>query len=59
MNHAFVVPRYGVEIVGGAEMAARMLAEREAEIAMLRAEVRRLAQPSPGAGESLGSQPSP
>ncbi len=28
MNHAFVVPRYGLDIVGGAEMAARMLAER-------------------------------
>lgn len=28
MHHAFVVPRYGVDIVGGAESASRMLAER-------------------------------
>ncbi|MHB8440210.1 MAG: glycosyltransferase family 4 protein [Acidimicrobiales bacterium] len=28
MRYAFVVPRYGVEVVGGAEYGARMLAER-------------------------------
>ncbi len=28
MKFAFVTPRYGEEIVGGAEMAARMIAER-------------------------------
>lgn len=28
MKLAFVVPRYGVEVVGGAELGARMLAER-------------------------------
>jgi glycosyltransferase involved in cell wall biosynthesis len=28
VNLAFVVPRYGEEVVGGAELAARMLAER-------------------------------
>ena len=28
MKVAFVVPRYGVEVLGGAEYAARMLAER-------------------------------
>lgn len=28
VNLAFVVPRYGVEVVGGAELGARMLAER-------------------------------
>ena len=28
MKYAFVVPRYGLEVVGGAELGARMLAER-------------------------------
>jgi hypothetical protein len=28
VKFAFVTPRYGEEIVGGAEMAARMIAER-------------------------------
>lgn len=28
MRHAFVVPRYGTEVVGGAEQAARAIAER-------------------------------
>jgi hypothetical protein len=28
MKLAFVTPRYGIEVIGGAETAARMLAER-------------------------------
>ena len=28
MKLAFVTPRYGLEVIGGAETAARMLAER-------------------------------
>lgn len=28
MKYAFVVPRYGVEVLGGAELGARMIAER-------------------------------